>query len=210
MVAMPLIDATGLTSVNGAFYGCNALTCVPPLDISQCTKLDYTFCYCYSLMWIPALDTSNITNMTDAFSRCYLLTKMSLNTSNATNLSGVCFDCWSLRELTLSDTSKATNMSGLIRNSALNVIELDAASATSIALQSYTLLDVKVKNLAINLSLTWSNSLSKSSLLYIINNEAATSEITITLHPYAYSRLAEDADVVAALANHPLISLASA
>jgi hypothetical protein len=50
--------------------------------------------------------------------------------------------------------------------------------------------------------------LSKDSLLYLINNEAATSAITIKLASYAYTRLAEDADVVAALANHPNISLA--
>ena len=50
--------------------------------------------------------------------------------------------------------------------------------------------------------------LSKESLLYIINNEAATSAITITLASYAYERLATDPDIVAALANHPNISLA--
>jgi hypothetical protein len=44
-------------------------------------------------------------------------------------------------------------------------------------------------------------------LLYLINNEAATSAITIKLAPYAYTRLAEDADVVAALAAHPNISI---
>ena len=54
------------------------------------------------------------------------------------------------------------------------------------------------------------NLLSKESLLYLINNEAATSAITIKLAAYAYTRLAENADVVAALANHPNISLASA
>ena len=50
--------------------------------------------------------------------------------------------------------------------------------------------------------------LSKESLLYLINNEVATSAIAIKLAPYAYERLAEDADVVAALANHPNISIA--
>ena len=52
--------------------------------------------------------------------------------------------------------------------------------------------------------------LSKESLLYLINNEAATSAITITLHSYAYERLATDADVVEALTNHPNVTLASA
>jgi type IV secretory pathway VirB3-like protein len=52
--------------------------------------------------------------------------------------------------------------------------------------------------------------LSKESLLYIIENEAVTEVITITLHASAYARLAQDADIVAALNNHPLVSLASA
>jgi hypothetical protein len=49
--------------------------------------------------------------------------------------------------------------------------------------------------------------LSKESLLYLINNEAATSAITIKLASYAYTRLANDADIVAALAAHPNISI---
>ena len=74
----------------------------------------------------------------------------------------------------------------------------------------YNLVTMKMKNVKTSFSLSDSQYISKASLLYIINNEAATEALTITLHPYAYSRLAEDADVVAALANHPLISLASA
>jgi hypothetical protein len=49
--------------------------------------------------------------------------------------------------------------------------------------------------------------LSKESLLYLINNEAATSAITIKLASYAYDRWATDTDIVAALANHPNISI---
>ena len=44
--------------------------------------------------------------------------------------------------------------------------------------------------------------------MYLINNEASTGAITIKLAPYAYTRLSNDADVVAALAAHPNISLA--
>jgi hypothetical protein len=44
----------------------------------------------------------------------------------------------------------------------------------------------------------------------MIENEAATSAITITLHANAYARLSTDLDIVAALENHPLVSLASA
>ena len=52
--------------------------------------------------------------------------------------------------------------------------------------------------------------ISKASVLYIINNSQVSSTIAITLHPDAYARLADDADIVAALEAQPLISLVSA
>lgn len=47
-------------------------------------------------------------------------------------------------------------------------------------------------------------------ILYMIQNENATSAITITLHPDAYARAMANADIVAALEAHPNVSLASA
>lgn len=47
-------------------------------------------------------------------------------------------------------------------------------------------------------------------ILYMIQNEAATSAITITLHADAYARAMANADIVAALEAHPNVSLASA
>jgi hypothetical protein len=70
-----------------------------------------------------------------------------------------------------------------------------------------SLTHVNLKNAKLAYDLSKANLLSKESLLYIINNEVATSAITIKLASYAYTRLANDADVVAALANHPNISL---
>ena len=71
----------------------------------------------------------------------------------------------------------------------------------------YSLVTANLKNVKLAYQLNNSALLSKESLLYIINNEAATSAITIKLTSYAYTRLANDADVVAALAAHPNISL---
>jgi hypothetical protein len=64
-----------------------------------------------------------------------------------------------------------------------------------------------LKNAKLAYDLSTANLLSKESLLYLINNEAATSAITIKLASYAYTRLANDADIVAALAAHPNISI---
>ena len=63
---------------------------------------------------------------------------------------------------------------------------------------------------SVNVSLGNSPLISKHSLLYMINKATPTSAITITLHPDAYARLADDTDIVAALEAQPLISLVSA
>lgn len=69
---------------------------------------------------------------------------------------------------------------------------------------------VKLEALKHPLSFKDSPLLNKESLLYIVNNAAPTSAITITLNADAYARLADDADVVAALEAQPLITLVSA
>lgn len=53
-------------------------------------------------------------------------------------------------------------------------------------------------------------SLSKDSVLFLINNSIPTTIISIVLHPDAYARLVDDTDIVAALEAQPLISLVSA
>ena len=69
---------------------------------------------------------------------------------------------------------------------------------------------IKIKKLFASLSFGDSPLLSLKSVLYMINNEAATSAITITLHADAYARAMANADILAALEAHPNVSLASA
>lgn len=52
--------------------------------------------------------------------------------------------------------------------------------------------------------------ISKPSILRVITKATPSSAITITLHADAYARLAEDADIVAALEAKPLVTLVSA
>ena len=61
-------------------------------------------------------------------------------------------------------------------------------------------------------NLNWGSSvmISKESVIYTIQNAFPVSAITITLHPDAYVRLADDAEIVAALEAQPLVSLVSA
>ena len=88
---------------------------------------------------------------------------------------------------------------------------LDATSTTAfngIFENCNNLREVRIKNVKVAIKFDKSPLISKASILYLIQNSAATSAMVITLHADAYARLAEDADVKAALTAHPNVSLA--
>ena len=92
----------------------------------------------------------------------------------------------------------------------LGVLDINNASSL-LGSNCDSLIHVQLYNLNTNLLLfNKSNNIDKESVLYAIQNSTPTSAITITLHPDAYARLADDADIVAALEAQPLISLVSA
>ena len=97
--------------------------------------------------------------------------------------------CFSLVSIPQLNTANVKNMNGMFEG-------------------CISLTHANIKNAKLDYDLSGARLLSKESLLYLINNEVAESAITIKLASYAYTRLAEDADVVAALAAHPNISLA--
>lgn len=69
---------------------------------------------------------------------------------------------------------------------------------------------VNIYKLKYDLSFATNSIISKESILYMIQNAIPTNTITITLHADAYARLSNDADIVAALAAQPLVTLVSA
>ena len=163
---------------------------LPKIDTSNVMNMGSIFDNCYSLVSIPQLNTTRVTNMGRMFSNCFSLTSIpQLNTTRVTNMGYMFYYCTSLVGIPKLDTANVTNTSSMF---------------------SYccSLTHVNIKNVKRAYQLNKSTLLSKESLLYLINNETATSAITITLAPYAYTRLAEDADIVAALVNHPNISIA--
>lgn len=142
------------------------------------------------IVYLPKIDTGNVTSMNKMFSGCYSLVSIpQLDTSSVTDMNGMFYYCYSLVSIPQLDTSSVTDM---------NYMFYDCQSLAT----------VNLKNVKLAYQLNYSALLSKESLLYIINNEAATSAITIKLASYAYTRLADDPDIVAALANHPNISIA--
>lgn len=69
---------------------------------------------------------------------------------------------------------------------------------------------IKIYGLSNSIIFSDAKNFSMKSVLYMINNETATSAITITLHTDVYNRCMANADILAALQAHTNISLASA
>ena len=216
IVYLPKIDTSGVTNMNSMFYNCYSLVSIPLLDTSSVTNMNSMFYNCYSLVSIPLLDTSSVTNMNSMFSGCSSLVSIPLlDTSSVTTMSSMFYLCSSLVSIPLLDTSSVTNMNSMFYNcySLVSIPLLDTSSVTNMSYvfsSCYSFVYVSLKNVKRACDLSKATKLSKDSLLYLINNEAATVAITITLASYAYTRLAEDADIVTALTIHPNISLASA
>jgi surface protein len=125
-------------------------------------------------------------------------------------------NCSALVSFPQLDTSSVTDMGSMLRNcpSLVSIPHLDTSKVKGVYEMSnmveycYSIKTAKIKNIKFALKVKNTSLLNKESLLYIINNEAATSAITITLSSYVYDKFVNDADVVAALANHPNISIA--
>ena len=73
--------------------------------------------------------------------------------------------------------------------------------------ECFALEHISIHALSLSLNLKDSPLISKQSLLYMINNSAATSAITIKLAPEAYAKYSTDSEVLAALAAKPLVTL---
>ena len=213
LVAIPQLDTANVTTMYQMFYNCYSLVSIPQLDTANVTTMGTMFYYCYSLVTIPQLDTANVTNMSSMFSGCYSLVSIpQLDTANVTNMNQMFNVCYSLVSIPQLDTANVTNMGTMFYNcySLVAIPQLDTAKVTTMSgmfYYCYSLTYANLKNVNRAYDLSTANLLSKDSLIYLINNEAATSARTIKLASYAYTRLAEDADVVAALAAHPNISI---
>ena len=95
----------------------------------------------------------------------------------------------------------ATNLRHIIGYYKGNTVNIDLSIAR---LRSVNLQTVR------NVNLGKASLICKKSILYMIQNANPTSAITITLHADAYARLKDDAEIVAALAAQPLVTLVSA
>lgn len=75
---LPLIDTSIVTSMNGMFAGCTALTSIPQLDTSNVESMCEMFAGCTALTTIPLLNTSNVTDMSSMFQNFVAVGPLSL------------------------------------------------------------------------------------------------------------------------------------
>ena len=193
LVAIPSMDTSNVTDMNNMFSGCASLVCIPALNTSKVQRFDNMFTSCFSLRNIPSLDTSSATNLSAMFSNCFSLTSCP-SISAAERESGIFSGCTSLATIKSIDFTEATNES-------YNITPFS---------DCYSLRNLYLTGLKISVDLGTSTQLTKDSLLYIINNSAATSAIMITISAASYAKFNADPEVTAALAAKPLVSLGQA
>ena len=216
LVYLPKIDTTGVTNMSRKFQNCYSLVSVPLFDTSSVVNISYMFQNCYTLVSVPLFDTSSVTSMSYMFSSCYSLVSVPLfDTSSVTSMSSMFSRCYSLVSVPLFDTSSVTSMSSMFYYcySLVSVPLFDTSSVVNISYMfssCYSLAYINLNNLKISVAVSDTSLLEKSSLLYMIENAAPTSAITITLSAYCYNKYNNDPDVLAALSAQPLVSLASA
>ena len=182
----------GVINIGNVLQYKDILVYLPKIDTTGVTNMSGKFQSCYSLVSVPLFDTSSVTSISSMFSNCYSLVSVPLfDTSSVTSMSSMFYNCFSLVSVPLFDTSSVTSMSNMFYN-------------------CFSLAYINLNNLKISVDVSATSLLEKSSLLYMIENAAQTSAITITLSAYCYNKYNNDPDVLAALSAQPLVSLASA
>lgn len=212
MVAFPMLDTSNVTNMASMCFRCFNLRCIPPLDFRNVTTMQYAFYECVCLKYIPPIDASQCTDFTDM---CYRarLEDIYIDMSSAIVASGMLSNCSALKKVFLRNTINVTNWRSMFSYcySIRSIEGIDMINATETLYTFNTILrceELDIKNLRTSIDLSFFYVLRKQPLLNIINNEAATSPITITLATNLYNKYATAPDVVEALANHPNITLA--
>ena len=212
---VPDMNTPNVTTMASMFINCSSLEKAPQMDTKNVTVFTSCFSGCNSLIEVPYYDTSKATAMDAMFNGCgQIMYIPDLNINSSTTFKNMFNSCFSLQRAPRIDTSTATNIDAMFTTAtSLNIIpEVDMQNVKTVSSapfnKCYALKDVKVKNMKVSTTFGNCYLLNKESLLYMINNEASTSAITITLNSTVYTALAEDTDILAALAAHPNISLA--
>ena len=148
------------------------------------------------------------------YTQSYITTSLNCSFYGCTKLEIIRFTL-GVEEYTLSVNDLTRTFSGLSKlrqvRQIMTIGNIKSVEKVELAFAGCSSLEeVRLKYLKVSISISDSPFFSKASVLYMISNATPTAAITITLHPDAFARLADDADVVAALEVQPLVSLVSA
>mgnify|MGYP003297294972 CR=1 FL=1 len=213
LVAMPMLDTSAVVNMTSVFDGCASLSCIPLFDTSKVTNMRAAFQGCYVLENLPMLDTSNVTDMGGMFNICYSLKNIPpINTSKVVHFDQFANSCYSLENAPNIKTALATDCSSIYSycSNLRNIPTMDVINVENdIELWEMSKLKhLQLDNLSVN-CVIGSCMISKDSILYIINHEAAKDTIVITLSATSYNLLKDDNDIISSLLAHPLVSLAN-
>lgn len=217
LVAVPLLNTSKVTDMPNMFNGCKVLTSIPELDVSNVIDMGFMFNGCENLTSVSLLNASKVKDTAHMFYKCYNLAYApELNTSNVISIIEMFGLCSKLKSISLRLTKKVINsgiqvftccydLRSVIIYNPMNLI-FDYTLAFRYC---YNITNLKLEGIQKNLNISFMNLLTKDSLLYIIQNSTATSNITITLTDYIYNKFSSDPDIVAALEEKPYVALAS-
>lgn len=109
-----------------------------------------------------------------------------------------------------ADLTKAFKGCRKLKYITFNLLYCQGSKLTEIFDGCVELKNVNLERLSNSISFKDSTKIEQSCILYVIQHAQPAAAITITLHTDVYARLADDAEIVAALEAQPFISLVSA
>lgn len=192
-------DFSNVTDMSNMFYECDNITTIPLIDTSNAITMLSMFAYCGNITTIPSINTSNVTEMRNMFYDCRKLTSIPLiDTSKVTDMRNMFYDCLSLTSIPQLDTSKVTDMWWMFNNCSnlttipqLDFSNVNNASGMFIYCTNLTNLGGFI-NLHDNLDISYSNKITRESILNIFNDMAVVTNRSIKLHEVVYSQLTEE------------------
>lgn len=220
IIYLPKIDLSNKKNYNLLFDDCRSLIAIPRLNWEKGggDQAQQLFNNCTSLVTVYPIENINIDNGGNGmFMNCYTLKSLPIKDFEARKgfLNSMFNRCRSIRSF--SGINLGYEMYNLYSTFAqcqmFSLPEMEVSNNTSFTntfSECFNLTELRLVGLRDNLNVSSCRLLSKESVLFIINNESAINTITITLYERVYTRLATDTDIVAALVEHPLVSLASA
>ena len=179
--AVPLFDTSAVKDFGYMFNEDGQLTSVPEFDTSNGENFTYTFENCISLTSVPAFDTSKMKDFTGAFRNCRLLSTLpQFDLSNVTNASNFVVGCQALVSIPKLNLSKV-------------VYPVSFTSCSSLTtLGGFT-------GISVNVNLSSSPSLTRESLLNVINEAAdvSASPKTLTFGSTNLAKLTDEEKAIA-------------